>query len=287
VVRIKDLSQSPSGGGPWWLDIDTGGSTMLPVVLHLGDPNDEAARRHFTTQVAALELAEHHALEAPRVMLVDLVGAASGHLCLLQTALHGSSRIPVQPTPTRLRNIGRAAGVIHAVSLEPSPALPVRQGSLDDVDFASLRVPDTSAELFAKARAFVEAATPNKDTTVFVHGDLWQGNTLWSGSRHCGTLDWDYAGVGPAGIDLGSLRCDVAFMYGQGAVDEVLVGWEEINGTAAVNTAWWDLVAALRTPPDLMMWLPNFHHQGRQDLDLATVTDRRDAFLLNALDCLG
>jgi hypothetical protein len=35
------------------------------------------------------------------------------------------------------------------------------------------------------------------------------------------------------------------------------------------------------------MWLPNFHHQGRQDLDLATVTDRRDAFLLNALKCFG
>jgi aminoglycoside phosphotransferase (APT) family kinase protein len=282
-VRITDLSQSPSGGGPWWLDIEDGAS----AVLHLGDPEDEAARIDFVTQVAALDLAEHHALEAPRVMAADLDGAASGHLFLLQTALPGSSRIPVQPTANRLRNLGRAAGAIHAVVLTPSQALPVRLRSLDDVDFRSFRVPDVSLELFARAHEFVDTATPPEEAAVFVHGDLWQGNTLWDGSRHCGTLDWDCAGVGPAGIDLGSLRCDVAVMYGQEAVDEVLLGWTDAHGIPAANVAWWDLVAALSTPPDLMMWLPNFHHQGRRDLDLATVTDRRDAFLRIALDCFA
>jgi aminoglycoside phosphotransferase (APT) family kinase protein len=120
--------------------------------------------------------------------------------------------------------------------------------------------------------------------TVFVHGDLWQGNTLWEGSEHCGTLDWDFAGVGPAGVDLGSLRCDLAVMYGEEAADEVMVGWEESHTTRALDVAWWDLVACMSTPPDMAMWLPNFHHQGRVDLDIATVTKRRDAFLAAALD---
>jgi hypothetical protein len=43
-------------------------------------------------------------------------------------------------------------------------------------------------------------------------------------------------------------------------------------------------VSELRvTPPDLAMWLPNFHHQGRTDLDAITVTQRRDSFLATAL----
>ena len=281
---MKDLSQSPWSDGPWWLDIDDGGTVTSSLVLRLGDPLDATATADFTTHVAALELAEHHALEAPRVVAADLDGTTTGQPALLETALSGSSRIPPVPEPDRLRALGRAARAIHSVSVEPSPALPVRFRSLDGIDFGSLRVPETSAELFSKARGVVATASPPSETLVLVHGDLWQGNTLWEGSRHCGTLDWDCAGVGPAGVDLGSLRCDVAVMYGQHAADEVLAGWEQTSAARAANVAWWDLVAALSTPPDMSMWLPNFHHQGRRDLDLTTVTVRRDAFLSAALD---
>jgi Ser/Thr protein kinase RdoA (MazF antagonist) len=284
VVRIKDLSQSPSANGPWWLDIDDGNSVPLSVVLHLGDMQDDAARRHFATQIAALELAERHSLAAPRVVAVDLDGTSCRQPALIETALPGSSRIPVHPTASRLRALGRAAGTIHAIAVEPTSELPLRVRSLDELDFASLAVPGTSAELFATARSAVAEASPPSEPHVFIHGDLWQGNTLWEGSGHCGTLDWDFAGVGPAGVDLGSLRCDVAVMYGEEAADEVMVGWEESHPTQALDVAWWDLVACMSTPPDMAMWLPNFHHQGRVDLDIDTVTKRRDAFLAAALD---
>jgi aminoglycoside phosphotransferase (APT) family kinase protein len=284
VVRVKDLSQSPSADGPWWLDIEHGSAVSLSVVLHLGDMQDDAARRHFATQVAALELAERHSLPAPRVVAVDLDGTSCRQPAMIETALPGSSRIPFSPAANRLRALGRAAGTIHAIAAEPSPGLPLRFRSLDELDFGSLAVPEISAELFATARGAVAEAPPPSEPHVFVHGDLWQGNTVWDGSGHWGVLDWDFAGVGPAGVDLGSLRCDVAVMYGQQAADEVTVGWEEFQGTRALNVAWWDLVACMSTPPDMAMWLPNFHHQGRADLDIATVTKRRDAFLAAALD---
>jgi aminoglycoside phosphotransferase (APT) family kinase protein len=41
---------------------------------------------------------------------------------------------------------------------------------------------------------------------VFVHGDLWQGNTVWIGDSCSGMIDWDAAGAGSPGIDLGTLR---------------------------------------------------------------------------------
>ena len=211
-------------------------------------------------------------------------GTATGQPALIETALPGSSRIPAHPEPDRLRRARTCGGGHPHHRRRAEPAVPVRFRSLDDVDFGSLQVPETSAELFATARSVVAAASPPTEPHVFVHGDLWQGNTLWEGSSHCGTLDWDCAGVGPAGVDIGSLRCDVAVMFGQQAADEVVAGWEEHQAMRAANVAWWDLVAAMSTPPDMAMWLPNFHHQGRRDLDLPTVTARRNAFLAAALE---
>ena len=125
------------------------------------------------------------------------------------------------------------------------------------------------------------AALPPPDGPVgFVHGDLWQGNTLWDDGEHVGTLDWDYAGVGHPIVDIGSLRWDLAVLGG-GGHDELVTGWEEASGaTLAVETvARADLVAVLASPPDLALWLPNFHAQGRPDLTLDLVTARRDTFV--------
>jgi aminoglycoside phosphotransferase (APT) family kinase protein len=285
VIGSSDLPQS-RGKGPWRLDVNAGES-IVQVVLHLSDPQHAAARRQYATEAAALGLAERHVLAAPRLLATDLDGSVTGHLAILQTALRGSSRIPREPDPTRLRDIGRMTAAIHAVTPTPTPSLPVRLRPLADVDFETLPVPSASADLFVTAlRAMVDAATPS-EPHCFVHGDLWQGNMLWEGDNHTGTVDWDFAGVGPPGVDLGSIRCDVVVMYGQAAAEEVLAGWEEVQGTRATNVGWWDATAAMCTPPDLGLWLPNFQHQGRHDLDLATVTTRRDAFLAAALGAIG
>jgi aminoglycoside phosphotransferase (APT) family kinase protein len=117
-----------------------------------------------------------------------------------------------------------------------------------------------------------------------VHGDLWQGNTLWTGEACVGMVDWDAAGVGHPGIDLGTLRLDAAIMFGLPAAALVLEGWRQAIGQEPDTMAYWDLVAALTTPTDMATWLPEAHDHGRLDLDAATLNRRRDAFLHAALD---
>ena len=87
-----------------------------------------------------------------------------------------------------------------------------------------------------------------------MHGDLWQGNAIWSAGRLSGLVDWDCAGAGPPGVDLGSLRLDAALCFGQAAKEEVLGAWEQTAG--------------------------------RPNLDQATLVERRDAFLSAALERL-
>ena len=119
-----------------------------------------------------------------------------------------------------------------------------------------------------------------------MHGDLWQGNVLWDNNSITALVDWDSAGRGPAGIDLGSLRLDATYCFGINAAADVLDGWQDHAKRPAENVAYWDLTAALSAPPDMDWFPPTFIDQGRPDLTAEVLIDRRDQFLAAAIHAL-
>jgi aminoglycoside phosphotransferase (APT) family kinase protein len=131
----------------------------------------------------------------------------------------------------------------------------------------------------------VNAHTPTAREGV-VHGDMWQGNSMWVNDNLVAIIDWDCSGRGPAGIDLGSLRLDAAMCFGHGAEKDVLDGWQQVGGKAS-SVAYWDLVAALSTPPDLDWFVDTTRAQGRPDLTRDIMRERRDRFLDTALRQIG
>jgi hypothetical protein len=281
IVGWSSLPQSDEVG-PWRIEL---GDVDPPrrAVLGLGEPGSTG----LATEVAALDLCTAHGIPAPRVLAADETGAEAGRPVLVQSWITGDSRVPGSDEPSRGRDLGRAAAAIHAVDLSPTALLPARASSLATVPFETLPVPEPCAALLAEVREVVGSLPPLEGTPGFVHGDLWQGNTLWDDGEHVGTLDWDYAGVGHPVVDIGSLRWDLAVLGG-GGHDEVVSGWEEASGRqlAPEDVARADLVAVLASPPDLALWLPNFHAQGRADLTLDVVTTRRTTFARSALAAL-
>jgi aminoglycoside phosphotransferase (APT) family kinase protein len=276
--------------GPWRLRIDRGSrGAPLEAVLRVGDPHP-GSREQLVTEAAALAFAEDHQLAAPRLLAADLdLDGAAGRPVLLSTVLAGSSRIPAVTSPARLWALGATAATLHAVVATPGPGLPLRTRPLADVDFAAERRASGSSPLLDAAEQRVGLGPAG--VTVFVHGDLWQGNTVWAGEALVGMVDWDAAGVGHPGVDLGSLRLDAAILFGLPAAAEVLEGWRQAIGTglaaeAMADLAYWDVVAALTSPTDMGQWVPVAHQHGRGDLDAVTLRDRRDAFLRAALEQL-
>jgi hypothetical protein len=77
-----------------------------------------------------------HDLPAPRLLAADLDGDRPA---VLVERVEGSSAIPPDRPPGRLRTLGRTAARLHAVALTPSPALPRRDRPIASVDFAALR----------------------------------------------------------------------------------------------------------------------------------------------------
>lgn len=262
VVAERGLRE---GGAPWLLRC----ADDTAVVLRRTDGPD--------TEVAALRVVAANGIPAPRVIAV-------GDGLVLVSVVAGSSRIPPRPTVARLTALGLAAARLHAIALPPSAELPVRHRPIELEDFARWRERDGASALLREAEDAVARRPEPAAETVLVHGDLWQGNTMWRGAELTGILDWDCAGVGHPGVDLGELRCEVTITYGGDAPDVVLAGWRQRHAMAPEVLAYWDVVAALSTPPDLAAWESTIRDQGRTDLDPVIMTADRDRFLRAALD---
>lgn len=160
---------------------------------------------------------------------------------------------------------------MHTVILAPRPGLPLRLRPIAVDDFAAERragrMPTTALLRLADDR--VRAVPVPAGPTVFVHGDVWPGNTVVAGGAVRALIDWKTAGAGHPGVDLGELRKQVAVWYGDGDAPRlVLAGWERATGTRARDVAYWDAVAALNTPTG--WYSPD-------------ATRRRDTFLRAAL----
>lgn len=211
----------------------------------------------------------------------------TGYGLVLTAWVPGTGVIPPGPDPVRLQALGAVAARISSVELTSVPALPVRSRPIEPVDFAGMRRDQGAPDLLCAAEVAVASARPADDRPGLVHGDLWYGNTLWDSGELTAVIDWDCAGVGPAGIDLGSLRGDAAWCYGAGAAGHILRGWEAEAGRPASDLSYWDVVAALASPPD-MGWFPvSMAAQGRPDLTRDVMVKRRDAFLDAALGRLA
>ena len=266
------------GGSPWLLHAGD-----RQVVLRTGQPG---GARQIATEAAALARAAGVGVPVPELLGHDDGRRAGGVPVLLSSCLPGESGIPPEPVAARLRALGAAVARLHAVPAEPQPSLPRRHHPIGDEDFAALRAGHDVGPLQREAQAVLDGTERPAEPAVFVHGDLWQGNALWVGDTLTGLVDWDSAGAGAPGVDLGSLRMDAALCYGADAAGEVTAGWEEAAGHPAGNVAYWDMVAALATPPGLG-WFPEaIAAQGRPDLTRELLVRRHADFVRQALDQL-
>lgn len=271
--RLVSSRALRASGSPWLLTLAAADGTTFDAVLRRGGDVDDVR-----TERDAAEVAGAAGIPVARVLATRLDDAP----LLLIEAVRGSSSIPLRLPVDRLRVTGAVAARIAAV---PAPSSFVRRSRpIPGVDFAALRAGEAPHPLLARAERAVAAYVPEPGEGL-VHGDLWQGNLLWAGDEVVAVIDWDCAGRGAAGLDLGSLRLDAVTLFGAGADEHVLDGWRAEAGDPA-DLAYWDAVAALSTPTDMGWFTTATQEQGRPDLDREEIVALRDAFLTRVLDGL-
>ena len=250
---VREVRGLRSGGTPWLIRF-----ADRAVVLRFNSAELTSVER------LGLRFAARSGVAVPEVLGADVARGL-----LLISAVGGTSRVPVDRPTARLRTLGAAAASLHAVPVPPAAGLQRRVRTVAGVDFAALRAEQEPYELLERASDAIGDAVPDEPDGL-VHGDLWQGNVMWDGYRIVALIDWDCAGFGAAGVDLGSLRCDAATAFGSNAADDVLAGWEAAAGRPASHVAYWDVVAALCTPNDMGWFHGAIAGQGRADLNPRT-----------------
>jgi aminoglycoside phosphotransferase (APT) family kinase protein len=228
------------------------------------DPTLTAAR-----EAAALELLAQTPVPAPRLVAADPDGAACDVPALLLTRLPGSPPDPAADPRRLIGGLAAALPAIHAVDAAAA-ALPAFHRFYDP---ASLAPPAWSAVPGLWAQVIEVAAGPGPPGEVcLVHRDYHPGNTLWSGGRLVGVVDWNFASLGSPSVDLGHMRVNLATDLGLEWADEFLAAHHALTGFD--HHPWWDLAAMVDVLPD---WDPA---PGPE-------VDRLEAFVAAALGRLG
>jgi len=222
-------------------------------------------------EACTLRLLAKHGLPAPILIAVDEDGAVAGMPSVLMTALSGTPVLVPADMDSWLGQMAEMLPGIHAIHPPPG-AFPWRYKPYFDV--ATLRVPDWSQSSDAWERAIVVARGPRPHADEhLIHRDYHPANILWKVGRITGIVDWVNACVGPAGVDIGHCRRNLALLHGIQVADRFLdecLHWAEYD-------PYWDIVTLLDALPGIEPYA-GWSALGVQ-ISLEVVRERADDYL--------
>lgn len=259
------------------LAVETRSGTRTQVVLRQWPSSAE----HTTADAGRSVERERHVLRglestdtpAPRVLAVDPSGESTGVPALLMTRVPG--RIDLTPTDPKawLRQIAGMAARIHELDVAAAPYA-WRQRDVPTPQWSS-RPADWRA-----AANLVRGPAPVSDVR-FMHGDYQQFNFLWQRGRLTGVVDWVGACRGPADVDVGHCRLNLAVLYSAELAADFLAAYEADAGRRV--DPYWDVRCAVA--PAFSDWAAFIPIQvgGRARFDGAGMHRRIDDLLAAAL----
>jgi aminoglycoside phosphotransferase (APT) family kinase protein len=233
-----------------------------------------AAQGGLAGEAAALQLLERYGLPAPRLVAFDEGGEEADVPAVLMTHLEGRVEFAPADLDRYLREMAAVLPRIHAVGAASSGLPPYRRY------YSSPSMPAVTEERAAWRTLLARAGEgPPPYEPTFIHRDYHPGNVLWSRGRLTGIVDWVNACIGPAEVDAGHCRWNVATLFGVEAADAFLDAWLAATGRSS-HDPYWDMVCLLDAGPSdeaLLGW----RDAGRTDLTLELVRPRRDAYAVS------
>lgn len=224
--------------------------------------------------------AETVGVQTPLVIATDEKGNECGFPAILMTRLHGE--VVLQPVDVSkwLNGMAQALSQIHAMETTEFPwsYSPYSNASTLDTSTWS-RAPEKW-----KAAADIVTRYRPESSIRFIHRDFHPANVLWSGGEVSGVVDWVNGCIGPAGIDVGHCRVNLAQLYDVRTADEFLASYCHYAGDSFTYEPYWDLVALI----DYAYWTPGVY-KGWTDLGVTGLTaemivERLDHYLMSLLN---
>jgi aminoglycoside phosphotransferase (APT) family kinase protein len=259
------------------LAVETHSGTRIQVVLRRWTPGawetTEDAPQLVEREDHVLRGLESTHIPAPRVLSVDPTGASTGVPALLMTRVPGRADLTPANPKAWLRHIAGMAVRIHELDVD-AEAYRFKQREVPVP-------PWTSRPADWRAAAEVLRGPPPANEDRFAHGDYQHFNFLWQRGRLTGVVDWVAAFRGPADLDIGHCRLNLAILYSAELAADFLAAYEADAGRRV--DPYWDIRSA--TAPAFEDWAEFIPIQvgGRARFDSAGMHRRVDDLLAAAL----
>jgi aminoglycoside phosphotransferase (APT) family kinase protein len=226
---------------------DAAGATHHVVLRRWARPGWDDEDPDFTAarEAAILELLAPTPVPAPAVVAADPDAAVCDVPALLL------SRLPGRPPDLRdpavlVEGLAAALPPIHAVVVPATRVVPPYRRFYEP---ETLVPPAWSDRPKLWERAFaVAAGPPPDDRACFIHRDYHPGNTLWTGGRLTGVVDWTGGSWGPPSVDLGHMRVNLTADLGLAVADRFLAAHRVLTGFD--HHPWWDVASAVDVAPE-------------------------------------
>lgn len=231
-------------------------------------------------EAASLQFAEQAGLPVPHLIAYDETGEDSGMPAVLMTKVAGS--VVLQPANDEkwLDGLAAALAELHQTRAE---GFPYKYFSYNDAFL--LEKPTWSKVQNDWMRAFyIVSGSRPEAPECFIHRDFHPANVLWENGEVSAVVDWVNACRGPAGIDVGHCRVNLAQMYGISVANDFLAAYQRHAGSSFTYDPYWDLVSLTDTLDGSPVVYPGWKAFGMTGLSNELMRHRLDDYLLSLLD---
>lgn len=231
-------------------------------------------------EAGSLRLAARTGVQTPKILVYDEIGKACGVPAVLMSRLEGSVNLRPEDMDSWLQGLAEALVHIHAVEADDFP-----WSYRTYVDINSLDTPMWSScpGLWKEAINIVKRPAPYTKQ-CFIHRDYHPTNVLWEGSTVSGVVDWVNACRGPAGIDVGHCRLNLALLYGVQTADSFLDAYQRQAGSTEFKyDPYWDILSLIEILPGPPQVYQGWTAFGVKELTNTMMIERADQYLKSLL----
>ena len=192
-------------------------------------------------EAASLRFAERISIQTPEMIAFDETDKNCGVPVILMTMLEGSVDLKPRNMSQWVNRLAEALVKIHAVEADN---FPWKYFTYNDI--SSVKVPSWSSvpKSWEKAIEIVKGIQPPYKE-CFIHRDYHPANILWKDGSVSGVVDWVNACRGPAGIDIGHCRLNLAMLYDVATADRFLTAYEQNQDDIFTYDPYWDFVSLI------------------------------------------
>ncbi|MED4784640.1 aminoglycoside phosphotransferase family protein [Brevibacillus choshinensis] len=190
-------------------------------------------------EAESLRFAAGTGLPTPQLIASDDDGEQCGVPAVLMTRLEGTVVLNPQDKQGWLNGLAQALVRIHE---RKADNFPWSYFSYNDIH--TLQTPEwvKHPQVWKTVIEYVKQPFP-PFKECFIHRDYHPTNVLWTDHTVSGVVDWVNACRGPAGIDIGHCRVNLAQLFDVATADAFLTAYQSYAGQSFRYDPYWDVLS--------------------------------------------